>query len=223
MRKAFSLFSLVAVLGFSAPSAHALTINVADCFSNTGCNVITGNVVVNITNAADVPPMDIGRVFVEITNNTNGFLGELSLFYAGGLPNPTSIENFQSVIGSVAAPTISYGAPNGTGSGLTQTLNFSFDYSTSNAGGGVDRFQPGEKISFYLDAAPNLTASAFTNAAYMHVQGLPGNVSAKLQACVEGSTDPDCNPRDRDVPEPTSMALLGVGLLGAGVVARRKR
>lgn len=224
MRKAFSLFSLFAILGLSAPAAHALTINAADCYSSTGCNVITGSVIVSITNASDVPPMDVGRVFVEITNNTNGFLGELALYYTGGLPNPTAIENFQSVVGSVAAPTISYGAPNGTGSGLSQTLNFSFDYSTSNAGGGVARFQPGEKISFYLDStATNLMAASFTNAAYMHVQGLPGGASAKLQACTAASTDPDCTPGQRDVPEPTSMALLGIGLFGAGIVARRRQ
>ena len=110
MRKAFFLFSLVAVLGLSAPAADALTINVADCFSDTGCGVITGSMTVNITNAIDVPPMDLGRVFVEITNNTNGFIGELALFYAGGLPNPTSIETSSPLIGSVAQPTISYGA-----------------------------------------------------------------------------------------------------------------
>jgi hypothetical protein len=224
MRKAFLSFSIVAVLGLSAPAADALTINVADCFSTTGCDVITGAIVVNLNPALDAPPSDVGRVFIEITNNTNGFLAELSLFYAGGLPNPTSIENFSSLIGTVAAPTISYGAPNGTGSGLTQTLNFSFNYQTNNAGGGVNRFQPGEKISFFLDAATELSAASFSNAAYMHVQGLPGNVSAKLQACVAGSTDPDCNPTtDRDIPEPATMTLLGLGMLGAALVARRKR
>ena len=68
-----------------------------------------------------------------------------------------------------------------------------------------------------------VTAASFTNAAYMHIQGLPGGTSAKLQACTGGSTDPDCTPGERDVPEPASMALLGLGLIGAGVVSRRKQ
>lgn len=215
---------LGAVLAFSlagATSARAATIVVGDCYTG-GCNVLTGSVLVNVTNAADAGPNDIGRVYVEITNNTNGFISELGLFYAGGFPNPTSIEGFQQLVGAVEKPEIGYGSPNGLGN-ISQTLNFSFEYATSNSGNGAKRFNAGEKIGFYLDSASNLFAASFTNAAYAHVQAIgTSEQSAKIQAC--GPNDPDCNGGGGDpVPEPATLAIFGLGLLGAGAVRRRTR
>ena len=112
---------------------------------------------------------EVGRVFVEITNNTNGFITEFGAVlrrwvFPSRPTSRTSLARWLSRRSPIKTRT-------GTGGGLTQTLNFSFDYATSNAGGG--RFDAGEKISFYLNAGPDLTASSFADAAYMHIQGIP--------------------------------------------------
>lgn len=109
--------------------------------------------------------------------------------------------------------------------GLTQGLNtennagYNFDlrqgFGVSNAGGGVNRLNPGESVSFTLNGV-NLNANLFNATApptggqradvlaMIHVQGLANGGSVKLGA----------------VPEPASMTALGLGALA---LIRRRR
>ena len=205
-------FALALSLGGFATSAHAATIYIGNCYTGD-CGNLSGTVKVDLTQA-------VGDVHLVITNNTNGFIDELGLFYTGGLPANTIIAAFSALTGTVAQPTLSFGPTQNDNSG--QSLNVGFDYQNSNQGGG--RFEAGEAVQFNLDSATaNIFANLFTNLGFAHIQAIaPGGNSAKITACVAPDANCDGIPDIPDVPEPTVMALLGLGLFSAGFARRRK-
>ncbi|AMY12921.1 PEP-CTERM motif [Luteitalea pratensis] len=208
--------ALALSIGGLATTANAATIYIGDCYTGA-CGTLTGSVRVDLTQwSAD-------QTRLVITNNTNGFIDELGLFYTGGLPANTIIAAFSALTGTVAQPSLSFAPTQNDNSG--QALNVGFDYQNSNQGGG--RFEAGEAVQFNLDSATaniNILANLFTNLGFAHIQAIaPGGGSAKITACVAPDANCDNIPDTPDVPEPTVMALLGLGLFSAGLARRRKQ
>ena len=186
-----------------------------------------GDVLVTITDAG-------GNVTISVTNNTQGFIKDLYLNYSpsADLANAT-ILNFSDGSFDVTQPSV-----NGTFQGFA--IDFRFQTANNNPG----RFEPGESITFDLDATADLTAAGFN-----HLGGGPTgddyyaaahvNAVAEVGSCGGGSAKVgDANGgnvagggdgitcgdalRVDSVPEPTTLALLGIGVAGLAASRRRK-
>jgi len=209
--------ALLGSLG-AGSNAQAVTITLGACYTG-GCSDLVGTIAIEITADTLAQNSGVGDVKFVITNNTNGFIDELGVRYTGGLPAGTAIENFTVPVGNVSLPSLSFGPTQNDNS--NQSLNLGFDYQNSNSGGG--RFNAGEQVQFFLDSeSADILVALFANAGFAHVQGLPGNPSsARITACQAPDANCDGQP-PVPVPEPTTLALFGLGLLGAGFARRRR-
>lgn len=164
------------------------------------------------TNIASLTIADSGanQVLVTLNHNAtssaNQFITQLWFNLDPFLvPTQTNVSPAAKFNGGIVA------SLNGVGSaGVNFDLEQAFE--TSNSGGGVNRLKPGEAISFNLsgsglDAGDFLSKSTGNRNdlyAMIHVQGIAGGLSGKLGA----------------VPEPATMAVLGLGIVP---LLRRRR
>lgn len=117
---------------------------------------------------------------------------------------------------------------NGLSAGPASGFDLAFNFKTSNSNGGASRFGAGETVVYSIifnDPDPNdtiiLNAQSFDfkNAggnflSAAHVQGIGPSGENSGWIAATSTTD---------IPEAASLLSLGLGILGIGLVARKKR
>jgi hypothetical protein len=154
-------------------------------------------------------------VLVTLNHNSTSAAGQ---FITGLWFN---VDPFVEVTQSSQTPVNKFDGPISLGHNSLLDAGLNFDLSqafqTSNAGGGANRLNPGESVSFMLSGsgvdAADFVSTAIPNGgnrddvlAMIHLQGIEGGGSAKI-----GSV----------VPEPATMGAVGIGILA--LLRRRRR
>ncbi|MBX3117980.1 MAG: PEP-CTERM sorting domain-containing protein [Fimbriimonadaceae bacterium] len=149
------------------------------------------------------------RVDFTFTHNASSTAGQfITRLYMNIAPFPGNLN--LTLIGSPPQYSSHSFSQNGHND-ASSSFDFEMQFGTSNANGGLARLEPGESMSFFITGT-GLTESSFdvmsagtARKAMIHLQGIPGGQSGKLTP----------------VPEPTSMAVLGIGALA--LLRRRKK
>lgn len=137
--------------------------------------------------------------FISAPDGGDAFINDLFLVGPGG--------TFSAAAGQDTFAVASYDS---TGLGDGNAFNWMLDFPQAN---NASRFTVGESFAWSIGG----TDPDSWDTSLLHINAFLNGNSIKLDGCVRGTDR--CTP----VPEPATLALLGIGLVGAGIARRRRK
>lgn len=242
-KRGMRVAALCAVLMLAgAAQADSITFVMDDVFHGTATP--SGSPTVTIDDEGT--PGDVKFTFSAIgLSSSSEFISKWFFNTAIDLSAVGTISGFTQITGTTAAPSLAKSFNATTGQFKADSdgyYDWVFDFTTSGAGGGANRFGDGDSFSFYYTYA-GITAGAFDVLSLMAPDSIAGPFESAihLQGIIVGTgtdsvwmsnewyedpEDPEY-PEDPEDPEnPTTVPEPGFALLAilgiVGVVARRR-